>query len=130
MAAAVAELQAMDEPVASRRMLERAESLIDAVDEAPPYVVLDRSHLARWSGHTLVLMQDPGAEPLLLQAEASMPRNFIRAQASLNLDLAAAITWRGDREAAADRMTKANELARRVGSRRLLARLEALRAAS
>lgn len=130
MAAAVAELQAVDAPTSSRRMLAKAESLIDAVDAAPAYVVLDRAHLARWRGHTLVLMRDGAAERVLVEAEAEMHPSFIRAAASLNLDLATALMQRGDNDVASERSRRATELARRVGSRRILARLEALRAAS
>ncbi|RYU14805.1 hypothetical protein [Nocardioides iriomotensis] len=130
MAAAVAELQAEEAPASSRRMLAKAESLVDATDSAPAYVVLDRAHLSRWRGHTLVQMRDPAAEAVLLEAESEMHPSFIRAAASLNLDLAAAQLQRGGKDEAAERSQRATELARRVGSRRILARLEALRVAS
>lgn len=130
MAAAVAELQAEEAPASSRRMLARAEALVDAIEAAPAYVVLDRVHLARWRGHTLVEMRDPAAEQVLLEAEADMHPSFIRATASLNVDIAAAQLQRGGKEEAEVRTQRATELARRVGSRRILARLQALRVAS
>ena len=111
-------------------MLAKAESLVDAIDSAPAYVVLDRAHLARWRGHTLVQMRDSAAESVLLEAEAEMHPSFIRAAASLNLDLAIAQLHRGGKDEAAERTKRATELARRVGSRRILSRVEGLRTAS
>ena len=117
-----------DESIA---MLRRAESDAGSLGDAlPPYLVFDQVHLERWIGHTLVLLGDPAAVGTLRQAADGMDPSFIRADASLRLDLASALRQQGSLEESAIELQKAEALARRVGSRRQLNRLRRLRSAS
>jgi transcriptional regulator with XRE-family HTH domain len=132
LAAATAEMLAVggDSP-SSVAMLHSAESQVDALQgERPPYLVFNATHLDRWVGHTLALLGDSAAEQRLRQAEAEMDASFTRASASLGLDLATSLLRRGEREEANERIAQAELLARRVGSRRQLARAQRLRTAS
>lgn len=132
LAAATAEMLAVgDDSRSSVAMLHAAESQVDALQgECPPYLVFNATHLDRWVGHTLALLGDSAAERRLRQAEAEMDASFTRASASLGLDLATSLLRRGEREEANQRISQAELLARRVGSRRQLARAQRLRTAS
>ena len=132
MSAATAEMSATaGEAKAAVRRLCLAESLVEALDgERPPYLVFNAAHLDRWVGHTLATLGDPAAERRLRRAEADMDASFIRARASLSLDLATALLHRGERDEAALRLAEAEQLAKQVASRRQLARAARLRAAS
>jgi transcriptional regulator with XRE-family HTH domain len=112
-------------------MLALAESTVDQLDgQRPPYLVFDAVHLDRWVGHTLAKLKDPAAETRIRQAASEMDSSFTRASASMTLDLAAALLQKGQ-AGEADRLIKqAESLARKVGSRRQLARARELRAAS
>ena len=112
-------------------MIARAESEIrQAEDERPPYLVFNANHLECWIGHTLVKLKDPAAVSRLLHAARDMDGSFTRASASLHLDLYCALTQQGHRDEASEHLRQAEQLARTVGSRRQLARLRKLRAAS
>jgi hypothetical protein len=129
MAAATAELaaDAGDADTAVARVI-LAESTVEALDEEqPPYLVFDGTHLDRWIGHTLAILGDSAAEERLREAERGMDGSFTRASASLGLDLAAVLLRRDERDEAADWMSRAEQLARRVNSRRQLARVRNLR---
>ena len=132
LAAAAAEMLAVgDDSRSSVAMLHTAESEVDALQgERPPYLVFNATHLDRWVGHTLALLGDSAAEQRLRQAEEQMDTSFTRASASLGLDLATSLLRRGEREEANQRISQAELLARRVGSRRQLARAQRLRTAS
>lgn len=132
MSAATAEMSAAaGEAKAAVRRLSLAESTVGALDgERPPYLVFNAAHLDRWVGHTLATLGDPAAEQRLRRAEADMDASFIRARASLSLDLATALLHRGEREEATLRLAEAEQLAKQVASRRQLARAGRLRAAS
>ena len=112
-------------------MIARAESEIcDVEEERPPYLVFNATHLERWIGHTLVKLGDPAAASRLLHAAQDMDGSFTRASASLHLDLYCALIQQGRRDEASEHLRQAEQLARTVGSRRQLARLRKLRAAS
>ena len=112
-------------------MIARAESEADAFeDDRPPYLVFNAVHLDRWIGHTLVKLADPAAERRLRQAADDMDGSFMRASASLQLDLYCALTQNGQKDEASEHLRRAEQLARTIGSRRQLARLRRLRAAS
>lgn len=131
MAAATAELaaEAGDTRLALGRLM-RAESSVDALDgEKPPYLVFDGTHLDRWIGHTLATLGDTAAEERLRSADAQMDGSFTRAAASLSLDLSMVLRRRGENDEAAHRVVRAEQLARKVSSRRQLARVRRLRAA-
>jgi len=117
-----------------RRALELllvAESMADSIDgELPPYLVFNQIHLERWCGHTLVLLKDPAAEGRLRRSIDDLDPTFIRAAAALRIDLATALKGRGEKDEAEDQLRQAELLARRVGSRRQLARLQRLRISS
>jgi hypothetical protein len=98
--------------------------------ERPPYLVFDSTHLDRWVGHTLVLLEDPAAETQLRRVEHDMDSTFARAGAALHLDLAAVLFRRGAAEEGRDELSQAESVAGRVGSRRQLERAKRLRAAS
>jgi transcriptional regulator with XRE-family HTH domain len=132
MAAATAEMQgAAGRASAARAMIGRAEADVDALaGERPSYLVFNGTHLNRWIGHTLVQLEDAAAEGRLRQAAAEMDQSFTRASASLNLDLATALLLRGERHEAGELLQRAEQLARKAGSRRQLARLRKLRTGS
>ena len=132
MAAATAEMLA----TAARRddalrMISEAESRASGIEDGrPSYLVFDETHLRRWIGHSLVELKDPAAEGLLREVMAEMDASFIRASASMTLDLAAAVLQRDGQREASDLLSGGEVLARRVGSRRQLRRAQRLRAAS
>jgi transcriptional regulator with XRE-family HTH domain len=132
MSAATAEMSAeAGETSAAIRRLSLAETTVDALEgDRPPYLVFNATHLNRWVGHTLAVMGDAAAEERLRHAEAGMDGSFTRARASLNLDLATALRKRGEYEEAGQRLSQAERLAKQVASRRQLARVRQLRAAS
>lgn len=131
LAAAAAEMAAeAGETERAVRRLVLAEESADTLDgERPPYLVFDATHLDRWVGHTLAILGDPAAEERLLRAEESMDGSFTRASASLSLDLAMSLLHRGERDEAKRRIVRAEQLAKRVASRRQLARVARLRVA-
>lgn len=132
MAAATAEmLAAGQERRAAVAMLGRAESAGDSLEgERPPYLVFNGTHLARWVGHTLEILGDSAAEKRLRAAAEGMDGSFTRASTSLTLDLASALLRRGEREEAKRLIAEAEQLGRRVGSRRQLLRASRLRASA
>jgi transcriptional regulator with XRE-family HTH domain len=132
LAAATAEMLAgAGQTQAARQFMATAESLAAGLDEErPPYLVFDQVHLQRWMAHSLVLMHDPAAEPILRSVGERMDRTFTRAGAGMHLDLAASLLLIGADDEAKVQLAAAEGLARRVGSRRQLARAQSLRAAS
>jgi hypothetical protein len=132
MAAATAEMLAGDQRSRDAiAMLALAESTVDQLDgQRPPYLVFDAVHLDRWIGHTLAKLKDPAAEARIRQAASEMDSSFTRASASMTLDLAATLLQKGEASEAVRLIKQAESLARKVGSRRQLARARELRAAS
>jgi transcriptional regulator with XRE-family HTH domain len=133
MAAATAEMLAGDcRREEALAMILRAEGDADRLAERdkPPYLVFNQTHLERWIGHTLVELRDPSGEDRLRRVSAEMDGSFVRASASLTLDLAAAVQQRGEQTETSLLLSKGEALAHKVGSRRLLRRAQKLRAAS
>jgi hypothetical protein len=132
MAAATAEMLATDERRdAALRMISEAESRAARLDDGrPSYLVFDETHLRRWIGHSLVQLKDPAAESLLREVVAEMDASFIRASASLTLDLATAVLQRDEQSEGNELLGQGEALARKVGSRRQLRRAQRLRVAS
>ena len=128
LAAATAEMHAAaGDKTNARQMLAISESLVDHLaGERPPYLVFDRTHLERWVGHNLALMDDPAAEPKLRQVQSELDGTFTRAGAALHLDLATSLMHRGVIDEAKHEIARAESLARRVGSRRQLQRARRL----
>jgi hypothetical protein len=115
----------------ARQMIGMSEALVEALEgDRPPYLVFDATHLKRWIGHTLALLRDQAAEAHLREVHAEMDKTFTRAGSGLHLDLARVLLDRGERDEAQQELDAAESLARRVGSRRQLARAKQLRAVS
>ncbi|HET7388180.1 MAG TPA: helix-turn-helix transcriptional regulator [Nocardioidaceae bacterium] len=131
MAAATAEMLAdSGDAKAALRMVGEAESLANSLEsQRPPYLVFNDVHLDRWIGHTLTVVNDPAAEARLRRADEQMDSTFTRAATSLSIDLAAALFNRGERDEAKEFLAKAEQLAKRIGSRRQMARIDKLRGA-
>lgn len=132
LAAAAGEMYAgAGEHAESRSMLSTAESVANGLEaDLPPYLVFNGTHLDRWIGHSLVLLDDSAAEQPLRRAAADMDPSFTRAEAALRVDLACTLRSRGEREEAAEHLRRAEMLATRVGSRRQFERVRRLRGAS
>jgi hypothetical protein len=132
MAAATAEMLAVaDRREDALRMIGVAESLAGGISrDRPSYLVFDTTHLNRWIGHSLVQLDDSGAEQVLKDAQTAMDASFTRASASLTLDLAAAVLLRDDQQQSNDLLARGEALAKKVGSRRQLRRAQQLRAAA
>jgi hypothetical protein len=133
MAAATAEMAAGDDRRdEALKMIVRAEADSDLLVEGdpPPYLVFNQTHLERWIGHILVELRDSSAEDRLRPILTEMDDSFVRASASLSLDLATAVQQRGEQLEARVLLSRGEALAHRVGSRRQLRRAQRLRAAS
>jgi len=91
-----------------------------------PYLSLDDVHLARWRGHTLTRLHDPAAVPVLAEALEQLDPSFIRAEAALRCDLAAALLQDKNRDGAAVQIRTAQALAAQTGSVRQQRRLHTL----
>ena len=103
-----------------RRALDGAAQEISygAASEDLPYLALNETHLARWRGNCLVMFGDPQTADDLAAALAAMEDGFIRAEASLRCDLAAALHVRGEHDEAKQHLKTARELAQLTGSAR------------
>ena len=103
-----------------RRALDGAAQEISygAASEDLPYLALNETHLARWRGNCLVMFGDPQTADDLAAALAAMEDGFIRAEASLRCDLAAALHVRGEHDEAKRHLKTARELAQLTGSAR------------
>jgi hypothetical protein len=113
-----------------RRAFDRAESVLpdgsEAVETAMPFIVLNRAHLARWRGHSLARLGDPGAVDHLYVALSGNGVVSTRAEAGLRCDLAHAHLIRGERDEARSHAVEARRLARRSGSVRQRRRIDRL----
>jgi hypothetical protein len=110
----------------SRRAFDPAAQAVpsDCLPDADgPYVALDEVHLARWRGHALARVGDPGAIPVLLGALDVHDAEFTRAEAALRADLTFAHLATGDLESAAEQHREAIAVADAVGSVRQRRRL-------
>ena len=91
-----------------------------------PYLALNETHLARWRGNCLVLFGDPQTADDLNAALTAMDGSFIRAEAGLRCDLAAALHVRGEQDEAKSHLKRARELAQVTGSARQRRRIREL----
>lgn len=132
MAAGVAEMHALaGDGQRTRELMTEAERLTTYLSEpSAPYLVFNLTHLHRWIGHTLVILGDTAAEAHLREADQAMDSTFTRASASLHLDLASVLLARREYDEGTEQLTMGELLARRVGSRRHLARAGVLRASA
>lgn len=113
----------------SLRAFDAADSLLpdDRGTDEGPYVVLDPVHLSRWRGHALARIGEPSAVDVLTTALDRLDPTFTRAGVGLRVDLATALTFVGEREAANAHAATAAVQAAEIGSNRQLQRLAALR---
>jgi len=96
------------------------------VDPDLPFVFLGDGHLRRWRGNALAHIGDPEAIDHLEHALDQLPAEFIRARASLLVDLSYAHAATGDREATQSYARDARRLAAQIKSDRHLRRLSKL----
>ncbi|WP_309110352.1 hypothetical protein [Saccharothrix sp.] len=95
-------------------------------DHEGPFVALDPTHLARWRGHALARLGEPGAVETLTKALDELDPSFIRAATSLRVDLATALLRQGEREEAHRHVVVAGSAADEIGSVRQRRRIAAL----
>jgi hypothetical protein len=110
---------------AAARRLQRSPVDVVALRGGP---VLELADLHRWHGRTLVTLGDADAVGPLEQALASAPRSA-RHRAAVHADLALALAAHRPHDAA-EHARRARELARRIGSAQVSARLATLRTRS
>lgn len=112
----------------SMRAFDQANKLLPgAVANADdPYVALDSVHLARWRGHALARCGDVEAVSVLSRALADLDTTFVRAQTSLQVDLATALYMLDEQPAAAQQVGQARRLTEQIGSVRQRRRLVSL----
>jgi tetratricopeptide (TPR) repeat protein len=91
-----------------------------------PYIALNEAHLARWRGNCLIMFGDPETADELNMALSTMDGSFIRAEAGLRCDLAAALYVRGELDEARRHLKRARELAQATGSARQRRRISEL----
>ena len=126
-------LAAAGDASAARAALNAAELALPASDDdaaLTPYLRLDAVNLARWRGHSLSRLQDPGAVGELLAGLGDVRGRFGRAEAGVLVDLAAAEVHRRHTEEARQYLRAARAAANRAGSVRQHRRLEAITAAA
>jgi hypothetical protein len=120
-----------DNADACLRALDCAEATLDGAqpDETPRWVAhFDRSHLVRWQGQCLVQLARPAAaQPVLQEAVRSVDLSFVRARASMLVDLAASFLQQGEIEEGCRIATQALTLARSTRSARCEQRIVVLR---
>lgn len=104
-----------------------AELLPDDLTDEQPYVALDTVHLARWRGHALARFGHPDAIKVLTHALNRLDRSFVRAEATLHIDLATALAASGNQDEASEHARRAHTLAAELGSTRQRRRLQTLR---
>lgn len=90
------------------------------------YVALNSVHLARWRGHALARVGAPEAVDVLTSALAGLDPTFVRAEASLHVDLATAQHRMGEHERAQHHAAQAHKIAESVGSVRQRRRVQNL----
>lgn len=110
------------------RAFDRAGELLPTETTHPElaFLFLGGSHLARWRGDALARLGEPEAIQQLTMVLDSAPVDFVRARASVHIDLAFAYARAGDRDAARDHARQARRLISQVGSVRLRRRLDGL----
>lgn len=111
---------AEDRRGAALRAFDEADALLclQTEDEPCPYVALDAVHLTRWRGHALARLRDAEAIAVLKDALSHLDPTFIRAQASLRVDLAIALMCNDMTEDAWQQKKHARALVDEIGSER------------
>ncbi|GGP41978.1 hypothetical protein [Saccharothrix coeruleofusca] len=94
--------------------------------DSSPYLVLRTVDLIRWRGHALARFGHPDAVEVLSSALRELPADFVRAETGLLVDLALAGRATGRADLAQRHASRAAVLARSIGSKRQLKRLNAL----
>jgi tetratricopeptide (TPR) repeat protein len=109
------------------RAFDRASELLPTETTHPElaFLFLGGSHLARWRGDALARLGEPEAIQQLTRVLDSAP-DFVRARASVHVNLALAYASAGDRDAAREHVRQARRLISQVGSVRLRRRLDRL----
>ncbi|MBB3053099.1 tetratricopeptide (TPR) repeat protein [Prauserella isguenensis] len=117
-------LAAAQDEIECRRAFDEAETALHEVEvNEGPYVALDEVHLARWRGHALARLGDSGAAEVLVAALGQLDPTFIRAEASLRVDLASALQRQRQHSSAEQYASRARMLASEIGSVRQQKRL-------
>jgi hypothetical protein len=112
----------------SLQAFDSADTLLSGAEPTDaPFLVFGPVHLTRWRGNALGRLRDKRAVPVLTDALSALPDGFARAETALRVDLAEAYAAEGEREAAKHHATKADLLARQIGSTRHRRRIERLR---
>ncbi len=84
-----------------------------------PFLMLNAAHLARWRGHCLARLGEASAiESLATALDAMRGGQYARAEAGLRVDLAIALTARGDLTQARPHAERAADLVGLTGSQR------------
>ncbi len=108
--------------------LDQAADLLPAEpDDLLPYLVLSKTHLARWRGNCLARLGDEHAIEELTAGLAAVTGTYARAEAGVRIDLATALLVVGEHAAADEHLYAANVLISRTGSRRQERRIKGLK---
>lgn len=129
LAAAHGEALAADgQHAASLRAFDDAHVLLptERPDRSGPYVALCPVHLARWRGHALARVGAPEAVTVLTSALNQLDPTFTRAETALRIDLAIALTATREQDGANSHLTRAQAIARDIGSARQQRRIKTL----
>ena len=103
---------------------DRAHALLPTTaDESLPFISLDDTHLSRWRGSAQAKLGQAEAIDTLTATVQRLDASFVRARAGLETDLATAYAAIGERDKARTHIRAATNLAREIGSQRLLNRL-------
>lgn len=110
------------------RAFDMAEALLpaDPVDPMLPFLFLEGVHLDRWRGHALARLGDVEATGVLTHALERLDLTFARAEAALHVDLASALTTRGELDQALTHAMRAERVAIEIGSMRQQRRMRSL----
>lgn len=98
----------------------------DPVDPGLPFLFLGGAHLDRWRGHALATLGDSAAVDVLTGAFERLDPTFIRAETTLRVDLAVALSTMGERDGAQAQAMRADRLAIEIGSTRQQHRMRSL----
>lgn len=95
----------------------------DPIEPRLPFIFLSEVHLDRWRGHALARLGDAEAVQILTGALERLDPTFARAETSLRVDLAIALTAIDDYDEARVHANQVERLAVEIGSVRLLHRM-------
>jgi tetratricopeptide (TPR) repeat protein len=110
------------------RAFDQANALLPTETRHPDlaFLFLGGTHLARWRGNALAMLGESEAINQLTTVLDTGPVDFVRARASVHVDLAFAYARAGDRDAALHHARQARRLVSQIGSVRLRRRLDRL----